>query len=205
MNAREAVLGRDVLDDCDTAGVSSQNDVVCTRGRDLLASCFLKRLSQKTEISGKRDTPGGVQSDASSLVDGHYVTCLGGNFQCFKWKGERKHTFGASSQPEGRERPNDAKHVVSQQSDDLSLGGLWSQECQTRAGRDENLLLLGTRELAEDGMADCRRRLQRQRVEKHVRRGGRHVCGCGRKPSLSPRTGKRGGKPIRAWIKGVKG
>lgn len=81
-------------------------------------------------------------------------------------------TFVAACQAEGGDGPDDAEDIVREQSDDLALGGIGSQEGETRATGRDDLLLLGARELAQDSLGDGRRRLDGQGVQKHV--------GCGR-------------------------
>ena len=81
----------------------------------------------------------------------------------------------ASSKAEGRDGANDAKDVVRQKRDGISHFGIELQKSKSRARSRDDLLLFGACELAQQRLCDCGRRLDRQRVHEHVRRG-RHGC-----------------------------
>ncbi len=56
----------------------------------------------------------------------------------------------------------------------LALGWVRSHQSKPRARSGDNLLLSGAGELAQDGLGDGGGRLDGERVQEHVRRGG-HV------------------------------
>lgn len=85
---------------------------------------------------------------------------------------DRELTFIASGKTEGGDGSDDSKNVVGENGEDLALGRVRLEERKTRATGGHDLLLLGARELADDGLGHGRGRLDRQRVHEHV--------GCGR-------------------------
>ena len=76
-------------------------------------------------------------------------------------------TLGPSSQTEGGERTYGAKDVVGEYGRDLASLYVRTQQLETGPPRDNNFLLTSAREVADDGMGDRRRGLQRQVVEMH--------------------------------------
>lgn len=81
----------------------------------------------------------------------------------------RGRTFVASGKTECRDGADNAEHVMGEESDDFALGGIRPQEDEARAAGGYNLLLLGPRELANDGLGDAAWGLDGQGVQKHVR------------------------------------
>lgn len=81
------------------------------------------------------------------------------------------HTFAAAGQPEGGQRANDAKDILRVDRRDPALGWVGPVDGQLGAGRGDNLLLLGSRKLAQNSLSDGSRGLDGQGVHKHVRRG----------------------------------
>ena len=69
-----------------------------------------------------------------------------------------------------------------QYGDDLPLRRIRPEKCQPRARGYRQLLLLRAGELTKDCLRDCRRRLQGEGVQEHVR-GGRHLDGFAQKPA----------------------
>lgn len=80
-------------------------------------------------------------------------------------------TFVAAGQAERGNGPDDAEDIMRQQGVDLSLPGIRLEEGEAGARGGDDLLLLGPRELTQQRLRDGGWRLDRQRVQEHVRRG----------------------------------
>lgn len=78
-------------------------------------------------------------------------------------------TFVATGKTKGRNGPDDAEDVMGQYGVNPALPGVGLQECEARPRGGDDLLLLGPRELTQQSLRDCRRRLDGQRVQEHVR------------------------------------
>lgn len=101
----------------------------------------------------------------------------------FQEEETKGHTLVTACQSECCDSPNDSENIVRKSGDDFALRRVWSVEGKTRTRGRDNLLLLGSSKLSQDGLGDSSRRLNCQRVHEHGRSGRHDVDG--RPSSLS--------------------
>ena len=104
-------------------------------------------------------------------------------------RGEIEHTFVAPCQPEGSQGTDDPEDIVRVDRIDLSLRWVRPVDSQSRARSCDNLLFLCACKLAQDRLCDGCRRLDCQRVHKHIRSGshGGQLALWPRRPECSSR------------------
>lgn len=161
MDTGEAILGGVILDDCDSARVSREDNVVCDA---TLAGSLAGRKALRTKTDTCRSCwhRWEIWQVGLESLRAH-------NNKSDSGDDGRELTFVAACKTEGGDRSDDAKHIVGKDRDDFALARIGSQERKTRPACRDDLLLLGSGELTDNGLGDVGRRLNRQGVQKHVR------------------------------------